>query len=130
VLDSLVEFLPRPTLEDTGLPQQVEIFERVRARTGQAPPVVDARDVAAAPERLLRLLCEALDVQFTPGMLSWPPGPRDTDGVWARHWYAKVWRTTGFAPPRPSTRQPVDELKDLGNRCVGYYERLAAHRLG
>jgi len=130
VLNSLVEFLPAPTLEDTGLPQQAEIFERERKRTGRIPPVIDARDVAAHPERSLRLLCEALDVEFTPAMLSWPAGPRDTDGVWARHWYAKVLRTTGFAPPRPETRPLAAAVKGLEARCLGYYEQLAAHRLG
>src|SRR5947209_4606497 len=45
MLASLARILPEPTAEATGLPQQVEIFEWVRTRTGRTPPVVDARDV-------------------------------------------------------------------------------------
>ena len=37
-------------LLDTGLPQQLEIFERVLARTGRAPPVIDAADLLERPE--------------------------------------------------------------------------------
>ena len=34
-------------------------------------------------------------------MLPWPPGPRDSDGVWAPYWYDAVLASTGFAPYRP-----------------------------
>ena len=129
VVSSLVEFLPRPTLGDTGLPQQVEIFERVRRRTGRASPVIDASDVVARPEPALRRLCAALELEFTPAMLSWPAGPRPTDGIWAKHWYAKVERSTGFAAQESAPR-PLDEaVHDLARQCAPYYERLAAHRL-
>ena len=30
-----------------------------------------------------------------------PPGPRDSDGVWAPYWYDAVVRSTGFEPWRP-----------------------------
>ena len=48
---------PAMELEDTGLPQQVEIFNRVRDR-GIIPPVIDARDVLENPRETLSLLCE------------------------------------------------------------------------
>ena len=98
MLTSLVKNVPEPTLQDTGLPQQVEIFERVRAGSEHVPPVLDARDVLEDPQRLLGLLCDAIGVEFTDAMLSWPPGRRDTDGIWARHWYDAVEASTGFHP--------------------------------
>jgi hypothetical protein len=54
--------------------QQAEIFEFVRTRTNAVPPVIDAKDVLQDPERTLRLLCEAIGVEFSKSMLSWPPG--------------------------------------------------------
>src|SRR3954454_15226397 len=45
MLTSLLRILPNPTLPDTGLPQQQEIFAWVRAHTGRVPPVVDAREI-------------------------------------------------------------------------------------
>ena len=130
MLTSLVNNVPEPTLQDTGLPQQVEIFERVRARTGRVPPVLDARDVLEDPQRLLRLLCDAIGVEFTDAMLSWPPGRRDTDGIWARHWYDAVEASTGFNPYRPKPDPVPPQLADLHEQCVGYYETLHRHRLG
>jgi hypothetical protein len=130
MLTSLVKHLPEPTLADTGLPQQVEIFEWARDRTGVVPPVIDAEDVLNAPEHLLRLLCESVGVEFEPCMLSWPEGPRPTDGIWAKHWYAAVERTTRFNPYVPKGEPLPERLHGLHERCVGYYRTLHRHRLG
>ncbi|HLB83926.1 MAG TPA: hypothetical protein VJK00_04285, partial [Steroidobacteraceae bacterium] len=73
MLVSLSEKLEEFTLADTGLAQQVEIFDHVLATTGRVPPVVDSADLLAAPEPVLRRLCEALDVPFSERMLAWPP---------------------------------------------------------
>jgi hypothetical protein len=116
----------------TGLPQQVEIFDRALARTGTVPPVVDAADLLRRPEPVLRALCEALGVPFSPRMLWWPAGRRDTDGVWARHWYDRVERSTGFEPPAPDDAAPVTlppRLAAIEAQCRPLYERLREHRL-
>lgn len=86
--------------EDIGLRQQVALYEVLR-EAGKPPPVVDAADFLRAPEPYLRWICEWLGVGFTPRMLTWPAGPRDSDGVWAPYWYDAVRRSTGFEPWRP-----------------------------
>ena len=48
------------SLADTGLPQQLEIFDRVRASGRETPPVIDARDVLEDPAATLTALCERL----------------------------------------------------------------------
>ena len=128
VIVSLDRVTPDPTLDDTGLPQQVELFERVRQRGGAVPPVVDSADVLRDPERVLRALCSALGVAFDPAMLAWAPGPRDTDGVWAEHWYASVWASTGFGPPRDETPDVPARLAPVLDAALPLYQRLAAHR--
>jgi hypothetical protein len=118
-------------LLQTGLPQQVEIFEHVAQRTGRTPPVLDTDDLLQHPEPMLRALCAALDVPFSTRMLSWPAGRRDTDGAWARHWYDRVEASTGFEPPPPAAgRQPLPPaLAEIEARCRPLYEQLRAHRL-
>ena len=74
VIASYVKKNDDPELEDLGFVQQAEIFEWVRERSETIPAVIDARDVLQDPERLLRLLCRAVGVEFDPAMLSWPPG--------------------------------------------------------
>ena len=129
VLLSLTEFLPAPTPEDTGLPQQVELFHRVREVTGAVPPVLDARDVLNDPPGLLTSLCDRLDVPFSDTMLSWPPGPRDTDGAWGPLWYAKLYDTTGFGSYRPKHQSVPDVLQPVLDRCRPLYEMLYERRL-
>ena len=119
-----------PTLEDIGFVQQTQIFDWVRARTRSVPPVIDAHDVLENPERILRLLCEAVGVEFTEAMLTWPPGLRETDGIWAKHWYSEVATSTGFRKPAQRERETVPaRLRDVLERSREYYDRLYQHRL-
>ena len=119
-----------PTLEDIGFVQQGEIFDWVRAESGAIPPVIDAHDVLENPERLLRLLCRAVGVEFMDAMLSWPPGLRETDGIWAKHWYGEVATSTGFRKPREDETGLVPErLQSVYNRSRESYDRLHEYRL-
>ena len=118
-----------PTLEDLGFVQQAEIFDWVRARTGSIPPVIDASDVLQNPERILRLLCTAVGVEFDESMLSWPSGLRETNGVWARYWYGEVAKSTSFQPYKPREGIVPDGLHGLHEQCREYYERLYEYRL-
>lgn len=129
VIVSLAKVLPQPRLEDTGYPQQEEIFEHVRRHRGKVPPVLDAKDVLESPRRMLTLLCQSLGVPFTEAMLSWLPGPRTTDGVWAPHWYGAVLQTTTFGPYRPSEEPVPPRLLPLLSQAEAIYHRLHEHCL-
>lgn len=129
MLASLLEFLPEPAIEDTGLPQQAALFRRLTKQHGAPPPVIDGRDVLENPRRVLGLLCDAVGVPFDEAMLHWPRGPRDTDGAWAPFWYAKVYETTTFGAYRPSTTELPERLEPLARRCEALYNELAPHRL-
>lgn len=129
MLTSLVRHMPRPTLADTGLPQQVEIFEWARAQTGRVPPVIDAEDVLNDPEGILRALCAAVGVEFTSRMLRWQPGLRETDGVWARHWYKSVEESTGFRPFSPKPDPIPRGMEQLYAECEEHYVVLEQVRL-
>jgi hypothetical protein len=129
VISSYIKKREDPALEDLGFVQQAEIFDFVRTRTNAVPPVVDAKDVLQNPERSLQLLCEAVDVEFSKLMLSWPPGLRDTDGIWAKHWYGEVARTTSFRPYRSSHNELPEKFRALYERCRDCYEKLYSHRL-
>ena len=57
-------------------------------------------------------------------------GPRDTDGIWAKHWYANVERSTGFQPYKPKPDRLPEPLAGLHAKCLECYEKLYGHRLG
>jgi hypothetical protein len=123
LLASYARVRSQPTLADLGIVQQAEIFD---AYPG---PVLDSRDLLENPEGMLRALCAALGIGFTPAMLAWPPGPRETDGVWGPYWYESVWRSTGFGTYHPPRQGLPAGLAELAGRCRPYYERLYARRL-
>jgi hypothetical protein len=129
VIASYVKKREEPALHDLGFVQQAEIFNFVRTRTSSIPPVIDAKDVLDNPERMLRLLCEAVGVEFGKSMLSWPPGLRETDGIWARHWYGEVAKTTSFQPYRPRSARVPAHLQEIYDRCRECYECLHEYRL-
>jgi hypothetical protein len=123
VVASYAKVRGEPTLQDLGYPQQAEIFR------GYGGPVVDAADLLRDPAGVLARLCAALRIDFDPAMLSWPAGRRDTDGVWAPHWYAAVEASTGFAPYVERPAEVPDRLRHLVDAARPYYDELAAHRL-
>jgi hypothetical protein len=129
VINSYVRKKDNPALDDLGFAQQAELFQAVRQKTGEIPPVIDARDVLQDPKRMLSLLCRAVGAEFDEAMLSWPPGLRDTDGVWAKYWYTEVARSTSFQPYRSKNDPVPARLIDLCEGCRGYYEELYQHRL-
>jgi hypothetical protein len=129
MLPSLAAKMGPPVLRDTGLPQQLEIFEMVRSATGRIPPVLDTEDVLRDPRGLLSRFCGVLRIPFTEQMLSWPPGRRPTDGIWAKYWYDAVEKSTGFEPYAPRPRTVPPDLEPLLQECLPLYEALRAHRL-
>lgn len=117
------------TLEDIGFVQQAELFTRVSEMTGKMPPVIDSRDILLDPEAMLRALCERLGVDFDPAMLRWAAGPRDSDGIWGKYWYASVWKSTGFAPYREKTVRLDAGEREIADAARPYYELLYRNRL-
>jgi len=130
--DVIVSYMKKnnePALEDLGFVQQAEIFDFVQRETGSIAPVIDAEDVLRAPKRLLELLCDAVDVEFFPTMLSWPRGPRTTDGIWAKYWYAEVENSSSFRPYQPRVGKVPERLRGVYQQCQEFYEKLYQHRL-
>jgi len=129
VILSYIKKNPEPTLEDLGFVQQQKIFDFVRERTGAVPPVIEARDVLKNPKKSLRLLCDAIGVAFDESMLSWPPGLRKTDGIWAKYWYDEVARSTSFQPYKPREGTVPDRLREIYEQCRECYGRLYEYHL-
>ena len=105
MLLSLVEFLPSPSLLETGLPQQVQLFEYLRERNDTTPPVIDATDVLKDPGGTLRRCAIAYRFRSTTRCLPGRRGPRSTDGVSAPIGTQKPSKRQVLAPITP---KPVD----------------------
>ncbi|MEM6364419.1 MAG: HAD family hydrolase [Planctomycetota bacterium] len=128
MLASLANVIDDPTVDQTGLPQQVELFRQLNRTGAETPPVLDADDVITHPEWALRFLCERLSIPFEPSMLSWPAGPRRTDGVWGRYWYKNVNESTGFSKSRSIYPEFSARLAKVLKQCEPLYQELSQHR--
>ena len=130
VLASYARKMETVSLEAIGFTQQAELFDYAAELSRVTPVVVDADDILRSPTTVLPALCNALGIPFEAAMLSWPPGPRAEDGVWAAHWYDAVWASTGFGdPPGPLPTLP-DALQSILDAAMSDYERLAKIRIG
>lgn len=128
MLTSLINVLGDVELDQTAMPQQVEIFRQIKS-CGQTPIVVDSRDVLDSPADVLSQLCGRIGIPFSEDMLSWPTGPRITDGVWGKHWYSNVYKTTTFGKYKPKDADLPDRYDDMLKRCEDIYEEMAENRI-
>jgi len=128
MITSFIKVIDNPTPSDLGLPQQVELFEWLRSETGSTPIVIDSKDVLVNPRGMLTKVCERVGVAFDDAMLSWEPGERDEDGVWAPHWYSSVYKSTGFSPYDEKKESVPERLSGVLEECNALYQRLFAHR--
>jgi hypothetical protein len=128
VVASYIKSRASVTADDIGLPQQVALYDELSA-AGVAPPIIDAGDFLRNPGGYLRALCEWLGIDFSERMLHWPKGPRDSDGVWAPHWYAHVWESTGFEVAGAKDVKLNAGAADVVSECRDHYDRLHSLRM-
>ena len=114
---------------DIGLLQQADLFERVARAEASPPPVIDADDFLRDPQAHLQALCHLLGLAWTDRMLHWPAGRRDSDGIWAPHWYDAVWRSTGFEAWQPRAPRLGGQALAVAEACRPAYEHLHALRM-
>lgn len=123
VIASYVEKREAPTLDDIAFRRQAELYARFPG------PVLDSADIRSNPRKMLEKLCAEIGLDFRPGMLSWPPGPKPFDGVWAPHWYTAVHRSTGFAGAEGPLPELAGQDADLARAAFPYYAQLLEKKL-
>ncbi len=128
VVASYVKSRATVTADDIGIPQQRKLYEEIIEATGKAAPIIDAGDFLRAPEKYLRAVCEYLDIPFTERMLHWPPGRRESDGVWAPYWYAAVEASTGFEAWHPRETLLSGDAAKVADDCRADYDFLHEKR--
>lgn len=124
MLPSYAKEVQTPCLHDTGYDTLVRLVDYLAERGLPAPPVLDSKEVLLDPKTVLGKLCGQIGIPFDEAMLQWTAGPRPEDGVWAKHWYASVHKSTGFQEYRPKTEPFPEHLQPLLAECMPYYERL------
>ncbi len=129
VVNSYARVREHPRLADLGFVEQRRIFDAVCADSSHTPLVIDARDVLEHPRAIMSQLCDALGLEFSSSMLSWPAGPRSSDGAWARYWYASVEASTKFTTYRAKKIDLPRHLQCLADTGMEHYRVLYEQRI-
>lgn len=119
--------------DEVGFAELEQIFEAVTTGLGQAPIVIDANDLLAAPAAVLRAWCAAVGLPFDEGMTSWEPAQPKAWDKWAG-WHDDAAASSGFRPPRlESEKQPEaplpEEAEAVVAACQPIYDKLYAKRM-
>lgn len=128
MLTSFIKNVPDPTPAMTGMPQQVELLERITAQGG-TPIVMESSQILLDPEGVLSEMCRRIGIPWDPAMLSWEPGPKPEDGVWAKYWYRRLHETTGFEPYNPKDERAPLRLADTLHVLERCYDRLRPYAI-
>ena len=129
MLLSFIRKIPNPTLQDTAYRQQYQLFKYTAQILNQPPVVIDSKELLKKPRKVLRTVCQKLEIPFDAHMLSWNKGAIAADGVWAEHWYHNVHNSTGFKPYTPREGTVPERLQPLLEECRTYYNKLYAHAI-
>ena len=124
ILASYAQVIDDVNLRDIGIEYQFTLFHRLQAQ-GKRPIIIDAAFVLENPPSVLQQVCERIGIPFSTKMLRWLPGPKPYDGVWARHWYANVHKSTGFEKQPTSNRPLPQRLRKLNDVAQYYYQAIA-----
>lgn len=128
IIASYAQVRPDVTQQDIGIQMQWELYNFLNQKKCHFA-VLDSAEILKSPEKVLRSLCDVLDIPFYKEMLSWSAGPKPEDGVWAKHWYKNVHQSTHFAPQETSDRQLPSYLASLYTESKEYYDLLYQHSI-
>jgi len=117
------------TADDLGYARQLDYVEEASQMTGKAPIILDSADILRDPETHLQALCAALEIPWDAGMLKWEAGARESDGIWASHWYGRVSETSGFGQAESAMPELGAREQAIADQCRDAYEKLSEMRI-
>lgn len=123
LIASFSKVIPNPTLSDIGIKKASELVTFLQENR-QPAIVIDSDELMVNPKRYLKKLCQRIDISFTEDMLSWKTGGIPEDGIWAKHWYENVHRTSGFEVQQRKPETIPPHLGSLLAEALPYYDRL------
>lgn len=126
LIASYAQVIEKPVLRDIGIEYEWKLFNGLK---DPKSIVLDSGLLLENPESVLKQVCTRAEIKFEKQMLTWKPGPKPYDGVWAPYWYANVHKSSGFEKQPTSDRKLPDDLKPLAEQADVYYKNLLQHAI-
>ncbi|CAM5288372.1 sulfotransferase family protein [Streptomyces atroolivaceus] len=114
-----------------GFETEYELFEAVRRHTDEQPLVIDADDLMADPEGIIRVFCDRVGIDFRPEALAWRPESR-SEWLPSQEWHLDVDVSSGFHAPEKDDYVDVEAHPVLSGYLahhLPYYSELRARRV-
>lgn len=129
VLASLYKIWPDFTFEEAGFEELHRLYTLAAEAGQEEPAVIAAADLLADPEPIVAAYCERIGVPHRPDALTWEPREVPEWRTWDE-WHSDAQKSTGLLPRTPEPEKPLpEELREVYERCLPYYEELHAKRL-
>jgi len=123
MIASFSKQIEHPTLRDVGYAAHLKLVKYFQKHQLKFV-VLDGKSVLLNPKQMLIELCAQVQIPFDEAMLSWQKGPISEDGVWAKHWYHNVHKSTGFSKYQAKEIIFPVHLKALLDECQPLYDEL------
>jgi len=123
MLPSFAKVIEHPSMEDVGYKLHIELVNYFESKN-ISYVVLDAKNVLLNPERVLKQLCNHLEIAFDTNMLKWEPQQLKEDGIWAKYWYNNVHKSSKFSTYKPKIEPFPEYLEPLLEECQPFYNQL------
>ncbi len=123
LIASFSKVIHTPTLNDIGIKKASELFIFLK-KNEKKPIVIDSDELLKNPESYLKKLCNLLNISFSVKMMKWQKGGILEDGIWAKHWYANIHNSEGFAIQKSSSQHLPKHLEPLLKEALPFYKTL------
>jgi hypothetical protein len=128
VLNSYIKQNKMTEANDIGFPMQGKIFNLVK-NFDLTPIVINADDLSLNPKKVLKILCNKLNIPFMEKMLKWPKGKRISDGIWGEIWYQNVQSSTKFIKLKKNNLPIPKKYKIIYEECMDIYNQLNTYNI-
>ena len=119
---------------EMGFPEQRALFDLVTALNGKTPPVVDSDDLLEQPYDMTKAFCEAVEIAFIEGALTWEAGGDPSAHSWwdGGSFHANLAKSTGLTPQKRKyidiTEAP-ERVRRVHRRMRPHYDHLYQYRI-
>ena len=123
VINSYVKKNTLNNIDELGYHQQYRIIKYLDS-IGKKFIVIDSNILLNNPEKILSKWCSSIDLEFDISMLKWDKGSHPQDGIWWKHWYDSVNKTTEFKKFLSNEDQLDQKYQPIYNKSLEYYNEM------
>lgn len=128
VINSYIKKNELNTIEDLGYIQQFKLMNFL-IKNDETFIAIETDSLLKNPEKILTLWCEHLGINFSKSMLEWEKGYHPNDGIWSKHWYNNVIKSSSFERIRRNDDDIKDNYLEIYEECMFYYNQMKKFKL-